>query len=126
MGQAVYQNGKCKFGTAAAAQVEVTEAVLCSLVPTPAPKPSPTPPSPVPGPSSCEFVEGISLGSYGDRLEAGSRQECCDMCAAEPGCAQVVFQHSKCKFADSSAAQVSVSDAVLCKIQSRSLRTSVV
>jgi len=124
--QAVYQNGKCKFGTSTAAQVEVADAVLCSLAPTPTPRPSPSPPSPVPRPSSCNFIEGTGLDNYGDRMAVDSQQECCDMCAVELGCKQVVFQHGKCKFAGASAAQVAVSDAVLCKVQSRDMQMSIV
>merc|ERR1712000_221152 len=76
--------------------------------------PTPTP-TPTPTPASCSFLEGMGVDSYKDRVVASSRDECCNLCLGKVGCTQAVYQHGKCKFSDSSAAQVAVSDAVLCK-----------
>ncbi len=126
--RAVYQNGKCKFGTSTAAQVEVSDAVMCMpKSPSPAPTPTPTPiPGPTPSPSTCTCQQGMGLDGYIAREDASSQEECCDICGKQDGCTQAVFQHGKCKISNSAAAQIAVSDAVLCRVQARQMEQTVV
>ncbi len=82
--------------------------------------PSPTPPpTPTPTPTGCTFVPGTGMSDYidGKRITVSSQEACCDLCAEAEDCTIAAFQHDKCKFASSTAAQVYVSDAVLVKPQ---------
>lgn len=115
--QAVYQNGKCKFGAASAAEVAVSDAMLCKLSsPSPSPLPPMPVPSPMPTPASCLFQQGMGMDNYVERIDVNSQDDCCVACLQRERCAQAVYQHGKCKFSEGSAAQVAATDAVLCQV----------
>merc|ERR1712000_345688 len=87
------------------------------IPPSPLPPPAPLPtPSPSPTPSVCNFLQGKGMDGYDERIEVSSQEACCTLCSGRADCTQAVYQNGKCKFGTASAAEVAVSDAVLCKL----------